>query len=211
MSKILLPLLILIAGASVLLNFGFIQKSIDDNKVVEVVDGDTFQLKSGVRVRLMGIDAPEIERCAGPEAKNKLSELILNKNVELKESIQEAYGRTMALVYQNGKLINLEMMANGWGRTDYRKNSQRDALTSSYHTAQDKKVGLYGFCIDPKNPTDCTIKGNIDMATYDKFYHLQYCRHWAQTSLNTAYGDQWFCSEAEAQKAGFIKSPSCDQ
>ena len=172
-----------------------------------MVDGDTFQLKSNERVRLMGVDAPEIERCGGPEAKKVLTGLILNKNVELKEPVKEAYGRTMALVYVDGKLINEIMMEGGWGRPDYRKNSQRDVLTAAYNEGKNK--GLWSFCINPKS--DCKIKGNIDTATYEKFYHLSNCQHYNEIMLNTAYGEQWFCSEKEAQAAGFTKSTSCGQ
>ncbi len=211
MTKILIPLISLIALISLIFNFGFVKKFQETNRVVEVVDGDTFQLKSGERVRLMGVDAPEMERCGGPEAKKLLAGLILNKNVELKESVKEAYGRTMALVYSDGKLINKIIMESGYGKPDYRKNSQRDILTTAYHKAEIAKSGLWSLCINPPAPKECLIKGNIDTATYEKFYHLQYCRHYNQIVLNTAYGDAWFCSEVEAQKAGFTKSASCDQ
>lgn len=211
MARIFLPFIILITAISLFFNFKYFKKDLDDTRVIEVVDGDTFQLKSGVRVRLMGVDAPEYGNCGSEEAKKKLSELILNKNVEIKEVVEEKYGRSLALVYQNKILVNQIIMAQGWGRPDYRKNSQRDVLTAAYHDAQEKKLGLYGFCIDPKNPTNCTIKGNIDTATSEKFYHLPYCRHYSQTNLNTAYGEGWFCNEKEAKSAGFIKSPSCDQ
>lgn len=207
--KFLITIISLVALISLIFNFGFFKKIRDNNRVVEVVDGDTFQLQSKERVRLMGVDAPELERCAGPEAKKKLTDLILNKSVELKESVTERYGRTMALVYVDGQLVNKIMMEEGFGRPDYRKNSQRDVLTTAYREAQNKKSGFWSFCINPKS--NCLIKGNIDTATYDKFYHLQYCRHYDQIVLNTAYGDSWFCSQQEALKAGFTKSKSCDQ
>lgn len=203
---------------SLIANFYFLQNKQEDNRVVAVADGDTFQLQSGQRVRLMGVDAPELERCGGPEAKARLSHLLLNKTVTLKESVKENFGRTMSLVYVDGQLINKTLMAEGWGRPDYKKNSQRDALTAAYHQAQDKKAGLWSLCINPNPPNDphfpnrpCLIKGNIDTATYEKFYHQESCRHYAQIVLNTAYGDQWFCSEEEAQKSGFKKSASCNQ
>ena len=201
----------LILFFSFLLNFYFYSIFEKERVVTEVVDGDTFQLKSGVRVRLMGVDAPEYGNCGSEEAKKKLSELILNKNVELKETVEEKYGRSLSLVYQNKTLVNQIIMAQGWGRPDYRKNSQRDVLTSAYHEAQEKNLGINALCINPKPTPGCLIKGNIDTATSEKFYHLPYCRHYSQTNLNTAYGEGWFCSEKEAQKAGFIKSPSCDQ
>ena len=211
MARIFLPFIILITVISLFFNFKYFKKDLDDTRVIEVVDGDTFQLKSGVRVRLMGVDAPEYGNCGSEEAKKKLSELILNKNVELKETVEEKYGRSLSLVYQNKTLVNQIIMKEGLGRPDYRKNSQRDILTAAYHEAQEKNLGINALCINPKPASGCLIKGNIDVATSEKFYHLPYCRHYSQTNLNTAYGEGWFCSEQEAQKAGFIKSPSCDQ
>lgn len=214
---LLIPLFFLITILSLVSNFFLLNKVRSENLVIEVADGDTFQLKSGKRVRLMGVDSPEIERCAGPEAKNRLSDLILGKNVELKEEVTEAYGRSMALVYQGSILINKVMLEEGWGRPDYRKNSQRDILTVAYKIGKEK--GLWTFCISsfPSLPSQpslpispfCNIKGNIDIATYEKFYHLPNCSHYKQTILNLAYGDQWFCTEKEAKAAGFTKSSSC--
>lgn len=213
----LIGLIGLIGLISLGLNFRFIAQNQENNTVVVVADGDTFQLKSKERVRLMGVDGPELERCAGPEAKKRLSELILNKTVELKESVKENYGRTMALVYADGKLVNKIMMEEGWGKPDYKKNSQRDILTTAYKEAQNKKVGLWSMCISNStnlsNSTNqpCFIKGNIDFGTYEKFYHLPHCRHYNQIVLNTAYGENWFCTEKEALAAGFTRSASCDQ
>ena len=71
MVRIFLPFIILIAAISIFFNFKYFKKDLDNNRVTEVVDGDTFQLKSGVRVRLMGIDAPEFGNCGSEEAKKK--------------------------------------------------------------------------------------------------------------------------------------------
>ncbi|MDO8515015.1 MAG: thermonuclease family protein [bacterium] len=210
MAKIIVSLISLTALISLIINFGFIQKTNDNNRVVEVVDGDTFQLKSKERVRLMGVDAPEFDRCYGQEAKQRLTQLILNKTVELKEPVTEKYGRTMALVYQNGTLINKTMMEEGFARPDYRKNSQRDILTAAYQQAENTKIGLWNSCISKVASNSCLIKGNIDFGTYEKFYHLPGCRQYNQTILNLAFGEKWFCSESEAQQAGFTKSKGCN-
>ena len=89
---------------STFFNFYLYRNHLEQNRVVEVVDGDTFQLKSGKRVRLLGVDCPEYNRCGGVESRNRLKELINNKVVILKEEHQEAYGRSLALVYFRGNL-----------------------------------------------------------------------------------------------------------
>ena len=176
--------------------------------MVEVVDGDTFQLKSGKRVRLLGVDAPEYDRCGGKEAKEALSALISNKQVKLTEETTEAYGRTLALVWVEDTLVNEEMLRQGWARTDYRKNTLRDRLTAAFHQGQNKGLNL--LCVSDKPPKPgCIIKGNIDPASYEKFYHLPSCSHYSQVKINLAFGEQWFCSEKEAVNAGFKKAAGC--
>lgn len=201
-------LLLVLLFLSALFNLNFYQKQSTDNMVIEVVDGDTFQLRSGKRVRLMGVDAPEFDRCGGKEAKERLGELVLGKKVKLAEETTEAYGRSLALVYVKGELVNKIILEEGWGRTDYRKNTQREVLTQAFHDGQDK--GLNELCISPKPVNSkCVVKGNIDPASYDKFYHLPGCQHYQETIINLAFGDSWFCSEKEAKAKGFKKAASC--
>ncbi len=52
-------------------------------------------------------------------------------------------------------------------------------------------------------------KGNIDQGTWDHFYHLPNCRHYKYMVLNTDLGEGYFCSEKEAQEAGFRLAPDC--
>lgn len=207
------PVFIVLVGlliASVLLNINFFTKISGENKVVEVVDGDTFQLKSGKRVRLMGVDAPEYDRCGGQQARERLASLILNKKVVLKEEVQETFGRTQALVYSGNDFINKIMISEGWAVPDYRKNSQRDVLTQSYHTAKNNQQGIFGaLCRESQANPECNIKGNIDLASGKKFYHLPECPHYNQIVIDSYRGEQYFCNENEAQAAGFLKSSTC--
>lgn len=215
--KIIFPLLLLF---SLVFNFIATQKLVyfynifEKEKIVtEVVDGDTFQLASGKRVRLMGVNAPEYERCGGKEAKLELEKLISGQKVELGEEVTEAYGRSLALVYLKGKLINQIILEKGWGRTDYRKNSQREVLTAAFHLAQQDKLGIFSdLCRDEKiTPPDanCLIKANIDKNSYEKFYHLPSCSHYNQIIIEKDIGERYFCSEKEARDAGFKKAAGC--
>lgn len=128
--------------------------------VVEVVDGDTFQLASGKRVRLLGVDAPEYNRCGGSEARELLKKTILNKPVILTEEMQETYGRSMALTYTikffflKDQLVNRIIMVEGWARPDYRNNSQREVLTAAFHKAKDNNLGIWGPLCRSTDSTD---------------------------------------------------------
>jgi len=211
MKKFIGIVLTFVSVISLSLNFYFYKNIREQSRVVDVVDGDTFQLASGKRVRLLGVDAPEYDRCGGPEAKEKLSSLIKDKVVDLKEEHQEAYGRSLALVYQNGRFVNQEIMRDGLGVPDYQKSSQRDILTRTYHQARDSKKGIFSLCKETGSPPDpnCVIKGNIDKSTYEKFYHLPGCKQYGQVVIDKDIGEGYFCSEKEAQAAGFKKASGC--
>lgn len=90
--------------------------------VAYVLDGDTFEASDGERVRLLGIDAPEIAHHDTPgepygqEAKAALQKLIGGESVLLQFGQEETdrYGRTLAWVYnQNGRLVNLQLLQSG--------------------------------------------------------------------------------------------------
>ncbi|MEM5833361.1 MAG: thermonuclease family protein, partial [Candidatus Aenigmatarchaeota archaeon] len=84
--------------------------------VAYVIDGDTFVDKNGERVRLIGINAPEIgERCY-EEAKARLKELIEKKYVKLVYDVKrkDKYNRTLAYVFVNDLNVNLIMIKEGY-------------------------------------------------------------------------------------------------
>ena len=216
--NLLIIFLALVSILSLSFNIGLYQREQNQNTVREVVDGDTFQLASGKLVRLIGVDAPEYNRCGGKEARDRLTELINKKVVRLDEEQQETFGRSLALVYlypqTSPTLINEVILKEGWARTDYRKNSKRDILTQAFHEAQTKKLGIWSsLCrespTDVTNSTNCRIKANIDKVTYQKFYHLPGCKQYNQIIIEKDIGEGYFCTEEEAQKAGFVKASGC--
>jgi endonuclease YncB( thermonuclease family) len=181
-------------------------------KVIEVVDGDTFRIENGQPIRLAGINAPEINNCMGKDAKNALSSLILNKRVHLREPEVDHYGtRVMSLVYLNGTLINETMVRAGLAEYDNWAGSQKSRMDDANIYARENKIGIFGpECYRPDPPnSQCTIKGNFDTTRYKKIYYLPHCNGYYQTFILTYQGDSWFCTEAEAKKAGFTKSDTC--
>lgn len=80
-------------------------------KVIRVIDGDTFGVspnwkwneQTGSIIRANGYDTPEEGQPGYQTAKEKLENLILNKEVELKNPIRITYGRLLCDVYYNGK------------------------------------------------------------------------------------------------------------
>lgn len=198
---------------SLALNGYFIVNKNREMTVIEVHDGDTFTLGSGDRVRLLGINAPEIGNCGATESANLLKSLVLNKVIKITDEKKDNYGRRMGLVWANGKLSNELMIKEGWAKPNYDPNSQSEKLKKAYEFAKENKLGVNSDLCKKVNPTPtslkCNIKGNIDKGTGEKFYHLPSCRHYNQIVLDLDIGEGFFCSEKEAQNAGFKLASGC--
>jgi micrococcal nuclease len=95
-------------------------------KVSRVIDGDTFELSDKRRVRYIGINSPEMTdtrsevRCLAQKAKEADQKLIEGKEVELEKDVSETdkYGRLLRYVWIDGKMINEELMEEGWTQID---------------------------------------------------------------------------------------------
>lgn len=84
--------------------------------VEKVIDGDTFITKNNLKIRLIGVNAPEINEKCYYEAKEKLKNLIENKEVLLKrdKDNKDKYGRLLRYVYLNESFINLILIKEGY-------------------------------------------------------------------------------------------------
>ena len=130
----------------------------DDCRVVAVVtrvfDGDTVQAAGVGRVRLIGIDAPEIggpfERPApfAVEAREALQALVLHRWVrfECDGTRRDTYGRSLFYVLlETGELINATLVQKGLARVSARTRLQRwDALRRAEEEAQARRRGMWG-------------------------------------------------------------------
>jgi micrococcal nuclease len=180
--------------------------------VIGVIDGDTLVLDGKVKVRLRHIDAPELDFCGGKEAKDNLAKLVLNQKVRLAEQIPDQYGRSMALIYKGNDLINLLMLENGWAIYHSDTTSQEDQLKSAAIAAKTNQLGVYGLCqsTDKPDKPGCLIKGNIDKNSGAQNYYLPNCAQYKFTIVEKNIGENWFCTEKEAVKAGFTKAKTCN-
>lgn len=87
-------------------------------KVTRIIDGDTFEIETGERVRLIGINTPEMSDIFGVEAKNHLATLIEGKSVELlTDQISnnvDRYNRLLRYIVIDGQDINKKMILDGY-------------------------------------------------------------------------------------------------
>ena len=71
--------------ALIILIFFSIKIFSQEYKVTRVIDGDTFEIEGEERVRMIGINAPEMREQYGLLSKNYLTKLIENKYVILEK------------------------------------------------------------------------------------------------------------------------------
>lgn len=211
------PALWVALGLSVLLNLFYIVRQevfpesndISSNVVVRVVDGDTFDVSNERRIRLAGIDAPEYRGgCLSVRAKERLEELVLGKTVDIEVYTKGVYGRDVSWVVYDGVLINKVMVDEGLASYEKTDDPKDVLLYRAQVEAEKTRRGIWSSeCTHER--AGCEIKGNVYKDTTSKIYHLPECKHYNQVVILSNEGDRWFCSESEAEKAGFKKSEGC--
>ena len=119
-----------------------------------VIDGDTIDVATIGRVRLLGVDAPEIGRgfdTAAPfgrEARDRLSALVLRRWVRLEYDVEsvDRYDRRLAYVMtETGQFVNAILVREGLARVTARRPLTRLAeLQRAEADAQTFRRGMWG-------------------------------------------------------------------
>lgn len=196
---------------------------IDFSGVVRVIDGDTLDV-GGVRVRVHGIDAPEVgQPCTsdrlgvydcGAFVRDEVARRFGGQVAACEQIEQDRYGRSVAKCFVNGQDIGEDIVLDGLARA-YRQYSMDYDLAEK--SAQVSETGLWSGIMQspseyragqralqtgsPAPSANCIIKGNISSS--GRIYHMPHNGDYANTRINEARGERWFCSEAEAQSAGW--------
>lgn len=196
-------------------------------KVTRVIDGDTIEIEGGEKVRYIGMDTPETVdprkpvQCFGVEASKKNKELVEGKTVRLEKDStdRDKYSRLLRYVWVDDLFVNLELVKQGFASSySYPPDIkyQKEFLAAETE-AREAERGLWKACPVVATPTinvqeapksDCDIKGNISTSG-EKIYHLSGCGSYAKTQIDEKRGERWFCSEKEAQEAGWRKALNC--
>ena len=119
-----------------------------------VIDGDTFQLDTGQRIRSIGVDTPEYQPWKhradfyGKEAFLFAKRLLKDKKVLLERDVSEndKYGRRLAYVYlEDGTFVNRLLVAEGFARAkNYPPDSRyKKTLREAEKEAKTLKKGLW--------------------------------------------------------------------
>ncbi len=187
--------------------------------VTRVIDGDTIEIEGGIKVRYIGINTPETVdprtgvECFGKQASAKNKELVEGKKVKLEKDVSETdkYGRLLRYIYLDNNFVNEYLVKEGFAYSSpYPPDIKyQEILNKAQNEAQASEKGLWGACGSGSvnsvvTPSGCSVKGNISSS--GKIYHLPGQRYYNSTVVDESKGERMFCSEEEAQKAGWRRS-----
>jgi micrococcal nuclease len=190
--------------------------------VARVIDGDTLELASGVKLRLIGVDTPETVHpqkpveAFGKEASGFTRHMVEGKRVRLEYDWQrtDKYRRTLAYVYlEDGTFLNAELIRQGYGHAYTRFPFKHlDDFRALEREARQQKRGLWAAPREPAAhalektnygacPADRPIKGNRTTRSGACIYHVPGGEYYFKT-----VPEDCFASEEEAQAAACRKS-----
>jgi len=179
------------------------------------------------------VDPRKPVQCFGKEASGKAKEMLLGKKVHLEsdptQGDKDKYNRALRYVFlEDGTNFNKWMIENGYAH-EYTYNIpykyQRE-FKDAEKSARDNNRGLWASdtCAGNTNPVatqssgsklsnqqsnqsngQCLIKGNIS-SSGEKIYHMPGGAYYNKTIIDKSRGERWFCTEADAQTAGWRRS-----
>lgn len=152
--------------------------------VERVVDGDTFVIENGQKVRMIGINAPESVdprrpvEFYGKEASRYTKELLEGKEVYLQwgETPKDRYGRWLAWVWlPDGTFVNGALVAHGYAQVYTFKDNPEHAeyLLKLQKQAREKRLGLWGKSL--AEPREKSAPGGFVASKNSKVYHEKGC------------------------------------
>lgn len=120
-----------------------------EGTVVRVVDGDTLVVapaeagRAPITVRVEGIDAPEICQPHGAEAKQAMSEMVLQQPVKLVAKAHDEHGRMLARVMKGELDVGDRLVRDGHAWS-HRYKWDKGPYVAEERMAATLKRGLHG-------------------------------------------------------------------
>jgi micrococcal nuclease len=124
--------------------------------VANVVDGDTVELESGKKLRLLLVDTQEVtsgkNECYGAEARDYTRSLVEGKTVQLaydEAACTDRFGRTLAYVSVEGREVNSLLVERGFAcvlHISPAGDDRADEFKGLQSGAKSARKGLWGSC-----------------------------------------------------------------
>lgn len=193
-------------------------------RVERVDDGDTLRVVMNgqqVRVRIFGIDAPELNQPYGREALEEARRLLANRTVTLVQEDVDPYGRVVASLAVDGHDVGTDLVNNGaaWHFTQFSKSS---TLAAAERNARAAGRGLWAlphpvapwqFRGDERadgrgrgraSATSPAAAGTFHGNVASKVFHAAGCEQFNCPNCRTGFN-----SSAEAVAAGYRPHATC--
>ncbi len=199
---------------------------------VQVIDGDTIDV-DGQRYRLNAIDAPERgQKCqtkagltsCGGDAADFVKELANAYRVTCKDLGPDRYHahRRIAVCYVDGQDIGKMLLQRGLAWVSAPFLGDHPTYSATYPDtelmAKSRALGVWErenqtpweyrrsrWEVEAqKAPSGCAIKGNNNGR--ELIYHMPWDARYDRTKITASKGEQWFCSEDEAEAAGWRRA-----
>lgn len=177
------------------------------------------------------VDPRTTVQCFGQEASDYAKSLLTGKSVKLEadssQGERDKYNRLLRyIILEDGTNINKKMITDGYAyeytyNTPYKyqsefKVAQQDATNASrglwaantcagQRTKSQAATSTAPVTDQSSAAANCNIKGNIS-SDDEKIYHVPGGKYYDKTKIDTSKGERYFCSEAEAQAAGWRAS-----
>lgn len=115
--------------------------------VTHIADGDTLWVQPDGRgrprkLRIEGIDAPEICQPGGVSARNQLAQGVMSQRVEVTVKRRDSYGRGLALIRLGGKDVGAQMVRSGFAWS-YRWHRSAGPYASEESAARQAHRGIF--------------------------------------------------------------------
>lgn len=182
--------------------------------VAEVLDGDTLVLATGDRLRLRGIDAPEVRhrdkpgQYFGPESRKILTSLVKGRDIFLDrdELGTDLYGRLVGMArLADGRLINLVMIEQGAAFV-YPHTSDKDKDLAQRLLAAQVTAMRHGQGFWPKILSMTAAHKSYVGTVSSKRFHALGCSKGRQVKKANQIR---FASLSEAFAAGYAPAREC--
>ena len=186
-----------------------------------VLSSDLIRIAS-TTIRLSGVEAPDAnQKCmgankktwaCGEQARSAVDRLVKGKTLRCDLSGSDDAGRPLGTCMSGTQNIAEELVREG---AVFASGGLFSPLSGIEAEARAKKVGLWKG--DAERPTEyrakvwdaavkgapdgCPIKGQVSGDS--KTYVLPWQSDYSSVKLRLAKGERWFCSESEAQAAGW--------
>jgi endonuclease YncB( thermonuclease family) len=200
-------------------------------RVIRVADGDTIELipvgqTRAIRIRFLGVDAPEVGEVFSREATALVRTLLLNQRVDVNGQDVDRYGRLVARVSIGSRDASLELVKAGlacyrfaadsglavaeaqarasgagfWASTAAKPQCVALAANHRAGGAASQVPGAAATRQAPRREAGAAFHGNVST----HLYHTAAC-----PNFNCRNCTRVFSTEAEAQAAGFKPAGDC--